>query len=250
MAKFLKEKNNFPSVAVVVYPGHNKSGKSPFKEETIKKYMDGIVRDESEIADYIIVQRGLIGSAIVKLIEKGYKPHLIGAGEDRIDDYTKQLEYVKKSEIGEEMKDLKLVKTPRVTSATKVREAIADDDYQEVKRLVPKGVSVLYNTLKSEVQGTGVNESLSYVNDNLEFPMSVNESITLEVLNKDLKTLGDYLGDLNKISSIEDLTPEERMKLESIHDNLVKAKRIIQEFSGDEVQLQKKISNLLFSNNK
>ena len=246
MAKFLKEKNNFPSVAVVVYPGHNKSGKSPFKEETIKKYMDGIVRDESEIADYIIVQRGLIGSAIVKLIEKGYKPHLIGAGEDRIDDYTKQLEYVKKSEIGEEMKDLKLVKTPRVTSATKVREAIADDDYQEVKRLVPKGVSVLYNTLKSEVQGTGVNESLSYVNDNLEFPMSVNESITLEVLNKDLKTLGDYLGDLNKISSIEDLTPEERMKLESIHDNLVKAKRIIQEFSGDEVQLQKKISDLLF----
>ena len=83
MAKFLKEKNDFPSVAVVVYPGHNKSGKSPFKEDTIKKYMDGIVRDESEIADYIIVQKGLIGSAIVKLIEKGYKPHLIGAGEDR-----------------------------------------------------------------------------------------------------------------------------------------------------------------------
>jgi nicotinamide mononucleotide adenylyltransferase len=246
MAKFLKEKNNFPSVAVVVYPGHNKSGKSPFKEDTIKKYMDGIVRDESEIADYIIVQRGLIGSAIVKLIEKGYKPHLIGAGEDRIDDYTKQLEYVKKSEIGEEMKDLKLIKTPRVTSATKVREAIADDDYQEVKRLVPKGVSVLYNTLKSEVNGTGVNESLSYENYNLEFPLSVNESITIEDLNKDLKTLGDYLGDLNKIDSLEDLTVEEREKLESIHDILVKAKRIIQDFSVEEIQLQNKILNLLF----
>ena len=37
MAKFLKEKNGNPAVAVVVYPGNNKSGKSPFSEDTIKK---------------------------------------------------------------------------------------------------------------------------------------------------------------------------------------------------------------------
>ena len=252
MAKFLKEKNNFPSVAVIVYPGHNKSGKSPFKEDTIKKYMDGIVRDESEIADYIIVQRGLIGSAIVKLLEKGYKPHLIGAGEDRIDDYTKQLEYVKKSEIGEEMKDLKLIKTPRVTSATKVREAIADDDYQEVKRLVPKGVSVLYNTLKSEVSGTGVNESLSFedendLNDlNIEFPISLTESVTLFDLNTDLKSVENYLWSLARISKKKKLTSEELQRLEDIHDSLLKAKRIIQKFTDDETEFKIEITNLLF----
>jgi cytidyltransferase-like protein len=122
MAKFLKEKNGNPAVAVVVYPGNNKSGKSPFSEDTIKKYMDGVVRDEKEIVDYIIVQRGLIGSAIVKLLDKGYKAKLVGAGEDRMNDYTKQIEYVKKSDIGDKMQDLKLVETPRVTSATKVRE--------------------------------------------------------------------------------------------------------------------------------
>jgi cytidyltransferase-like protein len=242
MAKFLKEKNDFPSVAVIVYPGHNKSGKSPFKEDTIKKYMDGIVRDESEIADYIIVQRGLIGSAIVKLLEKGYKPHLIGAGEDRIDDYTKQLEYVKKSEIGEEMKDLKLIKTPRVTSATKVREAIADDNYQEVKRLVPKGVSVLYNTLKSEVNGTGVNESLSSEGYNWEFPISVNESISVSDLNADLKNLENYL---LKLAPAGPFQEEELERLESIHDVLLKAKRIIQEFTSDELELKMEISNRL-----
>mgnify|MGYP003350248660 FL=1 len=71
MAKLLKEKNGLPSVAVVVYPGHNKSNKSPFNEDTINKYMSGVVRDEKEIVDYIIVQRGLIGSAIVKLLQKG-----------------------------------------------------------------------------------------------------------------------------------------------------------------------------------
>ena len=252
MAKFLKEKNKFPSVAVVVYPGHNKSGKSPFKEDTIKKYMDGIVRDESEIEDYIIVERGLIGSAIVKLLEKGYKPHLIGAGEDRVNDYTKQLEYVKKSEIGEEMKDLKLIKTPRVTSATKVREAIADDNYQEVKRLVPKGVSVLYNTLKSEVNGTGVNESLSFEGGNdlndlrVEFPISLTESVSLFDLNADLKSVQDYLWSLARINKKKELTPQELSTLEDVHDSLVRAKRIIQEFTDDEMEFKIEITNLLF----
>ena len=244
MAKFLKEKNNLPSVAVVVYPGHNKSGKSPFSEDTIKKYMDGVVRDEKEVIDYIIVQRGLIGSAIVKLLEKGYKPNLIGAGEDRMDDYTKQIDYVKKSDVGDQMQDLKLVETPRVTSATKVREAIADDDYQEVKRLVPKGVSVLYNTLKSEVNGTGVNESLSYENDNLEFSSPVNEGNKIQQLNTDLKNLENYLIDLDKIPE-EDFTPDQNERLESIHDVLLKAKRIIQKFTDDEVEVKIEISNRL-----
>ena len=244
MAKFLKEKNGNPAVAVVVYPGNNKSGKSPFSEDTIKKYMDGVVRDEKEIVDYIIVQRGLIGSAIVKLLDKGYKTKLVGAGEDRMNDYTKQIEYVKKSDIGDQMQDLKLVETPRVTSATKVREAIADDDYQEVKRLVPKGVSVLYNTLKSEVNGTGVNESLSYENDNLEFSSPVNEGNKIQQLNTDLKNLENYLIDLDKIPE-EDFTPDQNERLESIHDVLLKAKRIIQKFTDDEVEVKIEISNRL-----
>jgi cytidyltransferase-like protein len=152
MAKFLKEKNNLPSVVVVVYPGHNKSGKSPFDEETIGKYMDGVVSGEDEIQDYIIVQRGLIGSAIVKLLNMGYSPVLIGAGDDRTEDYIKQLEYVKKSEIGDQMKNLKVIETPRSTSATEVRQAIKDEDYQKFKKLVPLGVDKMYVGLKSSME--------------------------------------------------------------------------------------------------
>jgi cytidyltransferase-like protein len=152
MAKFLKEKNNLPSVVVVVYPGHNKSGKSPFEEETIRKYMDEVVSGEDEIQDYIIVQRGLIGSAIVKLLKMGYTPVLIGAGDDRTEDYTKQLEYVKKSEIGDQMKNLKVIETPRSTSATEVRQAIKDEDYQKFKKLVPPGVDKMYVGLKSSME--------------------------------------------------------------------------------------------------
>lgn len=161
MAKFLKEKNGFPSVVVVVYPGHNKSGKSPFNEEILRKCMDGVVRDEEEIEDYIIVQRGLIGSAIVKLMEKGYKPNLIGAGEDRVEDYTKQMDYIKKSDIGDQMQDLKLVQTPRSTSATEVRQSIKEEDYQKFRKLVPSSVERMYTALKSEILGD-VKESESH----------------------------------------------------------------------------------------
>lgn len=242
MAKFLKEKNDFPSVAVVVYPGHNKSGKSPFKEDTIKKYMDGVVRDEPEIVDYIIVQRGLIGSAIVKLIEKGYKPHLIGAGEDRIDDYTKQLEYVKKSEIGEEVKDLKLVKTPRVTSATKVREAIADDNYQEVKRLVPKGVSVLYNLLQSDIKG-GLLENL---NENLGYGVLNEEENTwkhkLDYLILSLKSLPE------KIESFYGIDPShsEIKKIEKLYKIFGQIESITKNLNEEEQGLLDLLPEMIF----
>jgi hypothetical protein len=158
MAKHLEEKNGLPSFIVVVYPGHNKSGKSPFTEETIKKYMEGIVEDEKLIEGYIIVRIGLIGSAIVKLLGMGYFPKLIGAGEDRIEDYTKQIEYVKKSDIGDKMSDLELIKTPRTSSATEVRDAIKEEDYLKFKRLVPSGVEKMYSILKSEMLNKNNNE--------------------------------------------------------------------------------------------
>jgi cytidyltransferase-like protein len=40
MAKAMKEKNNLPCIVAVVHPGHNSSGKSPFDEDLVKKYID------------------------------------------------------------------------------------------------------------------------------------------------------------------------------------------------------------------
>lgn len=153
MAKVLKEKNGLNSYAVVVYPGHNKSGKSPFNEQAIKRYMDAIVENNEEIEGYMIVTRGLLGSAIAKLLDMGYNPNLIGAGPDRIDDYTKQIDYIKVSDIKDKISDaLAIVETPRVTSGTEVRKSIEDEDFSKFKKMVTREVSNLYNDLVTEVK--------------------------------------------------------------------------------------------------
>lgn len=153
MAKKLKEKNGHPSVALVVYPGHNKSGKSPFNEESIKRYMDAVVANNEEIESYLIINRGLLGSGIAKLIEGGYDPILIGAGSDRIEDYKKQIDYLKMSDLKDQINDdIELVETPRTTSGTEVRNTLLSGDFAKFKKVVPKEVANLFNDLVTSVK--------------------------------------------------------------------------------------------------
>ena len=252
MAKFLKEKNGLNTIAVVVYPGHNKSGKSPFSEDTINKYMSGVVNDSEEIEDFIVVPRGLIGSAIVKLLDKGYRPVLIGAGEDRVDDYTKQIEYAKNSPIKDQIKDLELIKTPRVTSATKVRQAIQDEDYLEFKRLVPKAVERMYSALRSEINGE-VKESYDLDKD-LESILEgrVYESTKLEISEEDLKEVKgdiDFINNLIKdleTKKLEELSDAEKEIFLQISDAVSKIKNKVRKKEGAEILLLSRISDRLF----
>jgi len=153
MAKKMKEKNKLPSFVVVVYPGHNKSGKSPFNERVIKQYMDAVVRDNpDDLVDYMIVDRGLVGSIINKLVQMGLEPNLIAAGDDRKDYYEKQIEYIKRSDLAENLpKGFDLEITPRFTSGTEVRDKLKSDDYAALKKLLPKSVLNLYTLLSSEM---------------------------------------------------------------------------------------------------
>lgn len=115
--------------------------------------MDSIVSNNEEIEGYMMVNRGLLGSAIAKLIDMGYDPRLIGAGPDRKDDYTKQIDYIKMSDIKDKISDeLEIVETPRVTSGTDVRQAIKDQDFSKFKKMVPQEVSNLYNDLITKVR--------------------------------------------------------------------------------------------------
>ena len=153
MAKKLKEKNNLPSFVVVVYPGHIKSGKSPFDERIIKQYMEAVVKDNPEdLVDYMIVDRGLVGSIINKLVMMGLEPHLIAAGDDRKDYYEKQIEYIKRSDLIDNLpKDFGLEVTPRFTSATEVRDKLKSEDFASLKKLLPKSVLNLYTLLSAEM---------------------------------------------------------------------------------------------------
>jgi cytidyltransferase-like protein len=147
MARKLKEENNLPCIVAVVHPGHNTSGKSPFDEDLVKKYMESVVRENPDlISGFFIVNRGLLGVIYGTAKTHGFSTKLIGAGEDRIKDYTKQIEYLKKN--GSDFpKDISIVETPRSTSATEVREKIKNEDFTSFKKLVPPSISSLYNSL-------------------------------------------------------------------------------------------------------
>jgi len=153
MAKKLKEKNNLPSFVVVVYPGHNKSGKSPFNERIIKQYMEAVIKDNpDDLVDFIIVDRGIVGSIINKLVGMGLEPHLIASGDDRKDYYEKQIEYIKRSDLIDNLpKDFGLEVTPRFTSATEVRDKLKNEDFAALKKLLPKPVLNLYTLLSAEI---------------------------------------------------------------------------------------------------
>ena len=179
MAKFLKEKNDLPSIVAVVHPGHNKSGKSPFGEDLVSKYMEAIVKDNpSLIAGYFTAKKGLLGVIYGIAKEMGYKVNLIGAGDDRIEDYKKQADYLKKAG-GDFPKEIEVVETPRTKSGTEVRKAIEEENFLEFKKLVPQGVSSFYNSLLSSINGKGIKES--------EDPISESEIADLET--KSLKKI-------------------------------------------------------------
>lgn len=158
MAKIMKEKNDLPSIVAVVHPGHNKSGNSPFNEDLVSKYMESVVKEHDGLIEgYFIVKRGLLGVIYGAAKEHGYKVNLIGSGEDRMENYKKQAEYLKKSG-GDFPKEIEIFETPRLTSGSEVRNSISNEDFLKFKKLVPQSVGSFYNTLVSAVNGKAIKE--------------------------------------------------------------------------------------------
>lgn len=154
MATDLFEANKLPCVIVVVHPGHNKSGQSPFSISTMKAMFSNISKDtEGVVKDYCFVSRGFIYDVINKLRELNYEPVLWGAGDDRINDYKKQLELNYKRENELKLGDkFQLVKTDRYGTGTEVRKAIEAENFGLFKSLVPKTVQGVYQLLKNDIQ--------------------------------------------------------------------------------------------------
>jgi cytidyltransferase-like protein len=154
MAKKMKEENDLPSFLVVVKPGKNRYGKSPFGEKIVSQYIEAVINEFPEdLAGYVMVERGLLGSSIAKLVDMGYQPHLVGGGEDRKDDYSKQIQYIKNTELAEKLpKEFKLVETPRIMSSTDARNHLKNDDFSALKKLLPKSVLNFYSSLVSDMK--------------------------------------------------------------------------------------------------
>jgi len=164
-AKFLQEKNNLPCIIAVVHPGHEKSKNSPFSQDLVSRYMEGLVKENPNlIKGFFIVNRGLLGVIYGTAKQHGYLVKCIGAGEDRIADYKKQEEYLKKhgSDFPE---DIKIIETPRSTSATEVREKLKNEDFLGFKKLVPSSTAAFYQQFVSALNDRDIKITESEIAD-------------------------------------------------------------------------------------
>jgi cytidyltransferase-like protein len=183
MIKKMEEENELPSIIAVVHPGHNKSGKTPFSEDLVSKYMETLVRDNSgKILGYFIVNRGLLGVIYGKAKELGYLVKAIAAGDDRVDDYNKQVEYLKKAG-GDFPEGIKIIQTQRSGSGTDVRDKIESEDFVAFKKMVPPAISSFYEQLVSAQKGRSIKESSETIHYLNEF----GDEETLEEVQNEIK---------------------------------------------------------------
>jgi hypothetical protein len=121
--------------------------------------METVIKENAgKILGYFMVNKGLLGVIYGKAKELGYLVKAIGAGDDRIDDYKKQAEYLKKAG-GDFPDDIEIVQTPRSSSGTEVREKIDNEDFIGFKKLVPHAITTFYEQLVSSQKGREIKES-------------------------------------------------------------------------------------------
>lgn len=149
-AAIIKMMKKNPYVAVVKgkISGQDKS-RNPFDF----KYQQKLIKMVDSKAKVIQVPTGYIPDIINEMRKKGFETTVMLAGDDRISGYKKQIEGFNKQMPEEKQINLKFVKTPRVTSASLVRDLIKADDEKGFKKEVPKQLWGEYSKMRKMMPG-------------------------------------------------------------------------------------------------
>jgi len=160
MVDVLRDKNELPSIVAVVHSGNDKSEDSPFDLNLVSKYMESLIMEfPQRIQGYFIVNKGLLGPICSRAKELGYLPVSIGSGEDKSDDYNKQLDFLKK--IGSDFHEpMELIETPRKNSGSEIRDYLDKEDFLAFKKSVPQSISSFYQQMVSSKKGRQITENL------------------------------------------------------------------------------------------
>ena len=151
------DENNLPTVFCMV---SNKKfdNKHPFSDDIISEELNIIMKNDKQVAGYIWITNADIVKCGEKLHEAGYEPLLWGCGTDRYDSYKKQADrYKEKAGLLPEFDVFEVKRTDDDISATKVRNAIKEDDIETFNKMMPKGTDKLFKQMK---------KALSKINEN------------------------------------------------------------------------------------
>ena len=172
----LYKENKYPTVLCLI---HNTKfdSKHPFSDELIKKEIDTCLKGKDFYQDIIWIKNAAIDKIGEELAKKDYSAHLWGCGTDRAKSYERMA--TNKKYLKDFPDDFKVFVVDRDEtssavdgiSATKVRQAIKDDDKVTFVKMMPDGAQKLFNEFKEELSKVNEDDICSlgsYVeNDNL-----------------------------------------------------------------------------------
>lgn len=150
MIEYGLKQNGLPTIVFMI-SNKKMDKKHPFSDELMQKEMDMLKKSLKGIENTVYVS----SADIVKLgqwcYENNYEPQFWITGSDRLAAYKRQAENPKYQDLGHFPSSFTTLEVPRTDediSATKVREAIMNDDLDTFKKMMPNGTEKLFDEFK------------------------------------------------------------------------------------------------------
>lgn len=153
----LYSQNNHPVVIFLVKSKRRKKGdefKRPYSEE-LQMQMLNMLKSDLPIEQVYVINQASIDNLFNKLRRDNYEPVLWGTGSDRLKGYGAQVhkqEYRQDLNVRPDFDTFEIERDNDDISATQVRNAILDDNYDLFTQLTPDAIHSMYNTLKSRLE--------------------------------------------------------------------------------------------------
>jgi len=168
--KKLHKANGLDVVILIVRGQKHDFQKRPFSEKIQMQLFKAIKSEYKFIEDAIIIHNAA-PDTIFNALRPKYEPVLWGVGTDRVDSYSKMINKYK-SELNsiEDFNTYEIKRDDNNISATKVRQAIIDDDEESFKSNTPKSMHKFFKKLKDILIKLPENRILSfneYLNENM-----------------------------------------------------------------------------------
>ena len=154
--KQLHDQNGYPTVIFLVKAKKAKKEdafKRPYDEQTQLEMLNNL-KKELPIEHVYIVPSAAIDVMFNELRPK-YEPVLWGTGTDRMKQYGFQVDkpvYREDLNVRPDFGLYEIKRGDENISATKVRNAMLEDDFNAFKKMTPKGIHGMYNDLKNKLE--------------------------------------------------------------------------------------------------
>lgn len=180
----IHKKNGLPVVVMIVRGGKPDPERRPFDDKMQLKMFKGMQKEYKFLKDAFITPNAA-PDTLFNLMRPKYEPVLWGAGTDRYAQYQKMIDkYRTELNAGDDFNAFEIKRSGENISATKVREAIKDDNDKDFKKWTPKGVWPLYKDMQKILQKVGESNSFQVKSFN-DF---INESKDDEIINESLNS--------------------------------------------------------------